>query len=293
MITVKLKGGLGNQMFQYAFGKYLAKKLNSQFQLDIRYLLDRTPIKNYSFRDYDLDIFNLQVNLKSKPKLFSHQVYFSKLWEIIILKMGELLNFFHPSYYVERTLFMFDDAVNELSPNCYVSGYFQSYKYVEPIEKELKSDFHFNPKLCDQEAKILAEIMDSESVCVHVRRGDMLTLSGIDTDLGYFERALKSLEEIKLINHLFVFSDDIEWCKSNFTPKIKTTFVDPKFAGRKASHHFFFMLNCKHFIISVSSFAWWAAFLGNSKDKVVFVSKSWCNFSTKKEELFPPSWIKI
>lgn len=260
MITVKLKGGLGNQMFQYAFGKYLSNKLNSQFQLDIRYLLDRTPIKNYSFRDYDLDIFNLQVNLKSQPKPFPLQVYFSKLLEISNLKMVGLLNFSLPFYYVERILFMFDDTVNKLSPNCYVSGYFQSYKYVQPIEKELKSDFYFSPKLCDQEAELLAEIIDSESVCVHIRRGDMLTLSGINTDLSYFERALKRLEETKPINHVFVFSDDIEWCKSNFRSEIKTTFVDPKFAGRKASHHFFFMLNCKHFVISVSSFAWWAAF---------------------------------
>ncbi len=293
MITVKLKGGLGNQMFQYAFGKYLAKKLNSHFQLDIRYLLDRTPIRNYSFRDYDLDIFNLQVNLKSKPKAFPLQVYFAKLWEFIILKSGSLLKFSSHGYYVERTLFMFDDAVNKLSSNCYVSGYFQCYKYIEPIEKDLRSDFHFSPKLGDQETNLLAEILDSESVCVHIRRGDMLTLSGIDTDLSYFEKALTRLEEIRLINHVFVFSDDIEWCKLNFRSQVKTTFVDPEFAGRKASHHFFFMLNCTHFIISVSSFAWWAAFLGNSKDKVVLVSKSWCNFSTKKEELFPPSWIKI
>jgi len=279
MLVVKLMGGLGNQMFQYAFTKNLAEKNNIQFKIDLSFLKRRDLGSNFVYRDFDLDIFNLEVSSEINPIDLENQI---KIIE----------NFFHYNSEIEQQIF------NSKLKNFYLEGYWQSPKYFQNITEDLKKDFTFkNPieNINDDKIKVLLDdILSSNSVMVNIRRTDYLNTNfhGI-MDINYFDSAKKIIES-KIENpKYFIFSDDIDWCIDNIKFE-NQVIVNHNYKGYKFGTYLQLMKNCKNFIIPNSTFAWWSAWLCDNQNKNVVCPKKWFNDSKiNTDDLIPSDWIKI
>jgi hypothetical protein len=294
MIVVKLMGGLGNQMFQYALGKSLANKLHYPLFLDVDFLLDRTYKKDFVYRDFDLDIFKIPsfnfFDSKAK-KQFQRSHHFFPFFKLDVKNIME-------------ESFAFDANLHSLhADKIYLDGYWQSYRYFDMIASEVREDFEIKQSLTSIQHELFQKINSSTSICINFRRTDFVTIpSAIQThgtpSMEYYHKAIQLLEE-KLGNDMsiFVFSDDIDWCQRNFKSKHPTFYVGHDlYKGDRFSAYLKLMIACKHFIIPNSTFAWWAAWLANNEDKVVITPKQWFIdpiLQSQSYDLRPENWIKL
>lgn len=292
MIIVKLWGGLGNQMFQYAFAKYLSVKHDTKLKADVTLLNKKiSQRKTFVVRNFDLDIFNLSIDVASAEELNKFR------WSQHELTNKVLNKFFGKKKgYVLEPHFHFSHGCFAASNNSYLDGYWQSKKYFSEIDKILREkDFSFKEEI-GAEAKTILDLIDnSMAVCVNVRRGDFVTNPFHGTcSSAYFKEAAEITEKKVPNPHYFVFSDDIDWCEKNLSFNHRTTFVNHIYAGKKFQDYLRLMSACKNFIIPNSSFAWWAVWLCNNPEKLVIAPANW--FRDKKintSDLVPGEWIRI
>ncbi|WP_276133808.1 alpha-1,2-fucosyltransferase [Polluticoccus soli] len=293
MIIVKLQGGLGNQMFQYAIGKSLAKHLGTSFKLDVEFLLDRTPRENFVFRDYDLDIFSLQAPVATKAETLKFKKTPGNKLETAVTLLRNKLS---PVRYFYEPHFHFVPQVFELPRNSYLDGYWQTPRYFESIEQEIRNDFGFKDQIIDTSKELRESILNTNSVCINVRRADFLTndFHGV-CDMRYFEPGIEIVTSKVKDPHFFIFSDDPQWCLENFKLKYPVTFVGHEHKGNKFANYLQLMTQCKHYIIPNSSFAWWAVWLNNNKnDKIVVAPKTWfADVNWDPKDLIPQNWIRV
>lgn len=292
MIISRLNGGMGNQMFQYALGRALAIKNTTTLGLDLEYLLDRTPRKGFTFRNYDLDLFSVQAEIVQQANIpFPYRSFGSGKIASALNKLRDKLL---PAPGKEKG-FSFDESVSALSGEAYLYGYWQSYKYFESIAEIIKKDFTPRLSLPENVQELKKEIGSRNSVCIHVRRGDYVGNS-VHEVVGkvYYDQALEVLQEKATVEHLYVFSDDIAWCREALPFSYPTTYVGEEFAGERAIGHFALMQACTHFIIPNSSFSWWAAWLSEGPEKVVIAPRQWFgDASIDTKDLIPKEWIRL
>jgi hypothetical protein len=273
MITVKLKGGLGNQMFQYALGRALSLKHKVPLGLDIStYEIKDPRVARY----YALDVFNITGNALSKIPL-----------------RYKLHNFF--SYPGKEKYFNFDPAILQLSDGAYLNGYWQSPKYFEGFKDIIKKDFTLKNFPASNIQTLAEEIKSQNSLCVHVRRGDYVGNKFHEVvDNEYYRKGLDRISTMTTIEKIYVFSDDINWCKENISFEIPTFFVEDEYSGEKGEGHMYLMSKCKNFIIANSSFSWWGAWLATYENKIVICPKQWFgDASIDTSDLIPKEWIRI
>lgn len=291
MIIVKLMGGLGNQMFQFAAAKALADFHNTSIKVDLSFLLDRSPKENFTFREFDLDIFNLSIT-KAKPeevkpfltrpnKFVRALYYYTKL---------------RPSYnyYYEKS-FHYNPNFFNLPNNSYIEGYWQSPLYFAKIEKQIRTDFTFKEPIINRSLELSQLISKTDSICVNVRRTDFLSNNyhGV-CDMNYYNPSMEKMSGLLSDPHFFIFTDDHEWAKNNFKSQHPITFIGPEHNGNKFSNKFQLMTLCKNFIIPNSSFAWWAAYLSTHPDKIVIGPSKWfADHSSSTKDLRFGNWITI
>ncbi len=290
MIIVRLKGGLGNQMFQYALGRALSIKYNVPLGLDLSFLLETTPRLNFTFREYDLNIFNIKAEVVPYRKIpFMNRLFKGRVGRIV-----ENLRKFSFIKGVERS-FGFNKSILNIGPDAYLDGYWQSPKYFKDIEDIIRNDFTFNVNFSDNILNLAEEIKNGNSVCVHVRRGDYVGNKNHEVvDKNYYQEAIKKIKGLIEIDKIYVFSDDIKWCKENMNFDYTTMFVGDEYAGIKAGGHLFLMSQCKNFIIPNSTFSWWGAWLSNNKNKIVIVPKKWFPWMIiNLIDIIPEEWIRI
>jgi Glycosyl transferase family 11 len=288
MIVVKLQGGLGNQMFQYAMGKAMAKLHDSSFELDLDFLLDRTPhaSKGFVFRDYDLDVFAITpaIAAAGQERKYSQPTFLEKV----------ISGFQSKTFYKER-FFQYDAQALQCPPNIYLDGYWQSAHYFKVVEKELRADFTFVNSIASASKKLHEDILHTDSICVNVRRADFLTNSyhGV-CGMSYFEPAIQHLASSLTNPKVFVFSDDPQWCLTHFKSKFSLEVVDHTHKGFKFSNQLQLMAACKHFIIPNSTFAWWAVWLSNKKESKVIAPTHWfADESIDTTDLIPENWMRF
>ena len=290
MIVVKLMGGLGNQLFQYAFGRCLATQWNTDLVLDLDHLLDRTERENFVFRDFDLDLFQLKAyqffdsSIKTR---FYKKSFFKK----------PILEFKEQGFNFTKL------PINYKKRDLYLDGYWQSFKYFEEIASEIKKELNFKIPLSEKQLTLGEKIKLTNSVCVNFRRTDFVTIpSAIHTHgvppLAYYYKALELVkknvgEEIDI----FVFSDDIDWCKAHFKVDDTIHFVTHEFyKGERFSAYLQLMTFCKYFIIPNSTFGWWAAWLADNNDKLVVTPEQWFideKLQSQTQDLRPREWTTI
>lgn len=285
MKIVRVLGGLGNQMFQYAF--YLA--LNKRFK---NVKLDVSAFENYGLHNgLELEnVFNLTLNKASE---FCIKLYdpacrtwgYRKLRRILQLK---------GAYYEEKEEFSFDQDIFS-DPSSYLFwGYWQNENYFKDIECEIKKVFSFNHVLDKQNQDLLKKIAQIESVSIHIRRGDYIghdLLGGICTPV-YYQNAINLIKQ-KVSNPVFfIFSNEIDWCKDNLDIADATYIYGN--TGHESYKDMLLMSACKHNIIANSSFSWWGAWLNANAKKIIIAPKKWTNNSKQTDYgICPNNWIKI
>lgn len=302
MIVIRLSGGLGNQMFQYAMGRQLQTSNNDKLFIDLSFLLDRTPREDFVYRDYDLGIFKLQARFTILSKLIALTGYNQKISKIgdalRELKQFPLLGGFK---LCQESSLAFDEEKIKMRGNLYIIGAWQSEKYFKAIENTIRNDFSFKSVLSGKTKIISEEISAANSVCVNIRRGDFVnSLGGQKTHgfigLEYYKNALSLIKRGVPNPVVYIFSDDIEWCEKNISFEIPFKFIGNEYAGYKFSDYLQLMTTCKHFIIPNSSFAWWAAWLNDNPDKIVIAPKQWFaddKLNEQTKDLVPEKWIRL
>lgn len=264
MIVVQLQGGLGNQMFQYAFGRSLAQKNNCELLLDTSILLNRKT-NTITYADYRLSVFNIKARIANSRDI---PIYTPKLSiRNVPYRAFHILKIYLSGFkYVRQGTFKFDAKKKDILGNVYLEGYWQSEKYFEDIELILRKEFTFKTELGVLANQMAAQIKSTNAVCIHIRRGDYLKYIDYHGIPGseYINRAIIILVA-KLTNpHFYIFSDEINWCLDNIKLDYPATYITNDNSGTNDIDHFHLMTNCKHFIIANSSFSWWAAWLCNN-----------------------------
>jgi predicted DNA-binding protein YlxM (UPF0122 family) len=291
MVIAKLSGGLGNQLFQYAFARGIQLKHKTQLKTDLSWYDEER--NNHEF--YQLNSFpNINIHKASARQIFFYKRKTLLSSSLLYKAVSNLFNY----KTITETQFNFNPKQNlSTSKNCYTNGYWQSEKYFNKIRETLLNDFSF-PELSTKNNITKQNICNTNSCSLHIRRGDYVTnplnkKNHGALNLMYYQNALNRIQQKVNNLSLFVFSDDIEWVKENLSTNLPTIYVDWNI-GKSAIHDMHLMSLCKHNIIANSSFSWWAAWLNNNPSKMVFAPKKWFNERDwDTTDLIPKNWIKI
>jgi hypothetical protein len=295
MIIVRLIGGMGNQMFQYALGRALSLENSTELFLDIQRLIDHKKSlvnKKFVYRNFDLDMFFINAKIaKRKDIPLTRRVFGNATMKDVLYILSQKI---FKNRYKEKH-FHFDPEILNAKGDVYLDGYWQSYKYFDKYADVIRKDFQVIVPLSEEIKNLGKEISSTKSLCVHIRRGDFVgnAFHNVLTE-NYHEDAFKIISENNIIEKIYVFSDDIEWCKENIQFPIETMYVDRLFAGERGVGHFWLMTQCNHFIIPNSTFSWWAAWLSERAGKQVVAPKKWlANDYFNYKDMYPSDWVSI
>lgn len=289
MKIVKILGGLGNQMFQYAL--YLS--LKEQFPHE-QVMIDTSCFKNYPLHNgFEIDrIFSQNAPVASWRDILKVAYPYPnyRFWQV-----GKYLLPQRKTMCVERKDFAFDTTALTRKGDCYYDGYWQHEEYFSSVKERIREAFSF-PDVADRRNKEIASLLrTSNSVSLHIRRGDYINhpqFRGI-CDLDYYKRAISYMEEHVNPQLYCIFSNDIGWCESSLPdllPGKKILYVDWN-KGVAGYVDMQLMSLCRHNIIANSSFSWWGAWLNRNPQKVVASPERWMN--VKIEDPIPNNWIKL
>jgi len=263
MIVVQMRGGLGNQLFQYAAGWSLAEKLGTKIRISVK--LKQHGLKVPGKSEKKLQILDLALPAKK----LNHLVL-DKVWrEASRFSLDTGISSALFRIYKEKS-FQYEEKFFQLKNNFYLEGYFQSEKYFENIRDKVSGAF--KPGAAELRHRIETFIASKrqrnrELVSIHVRRGDYLhpELTSLLTDDQFYEQAIAQFPKA----HFLVFSDDIPWCKKKFSQSYKFSFSpfdDPV-------EDLYAMTLCHHNIIAKSTFSWWGAYLNFHVHKRIIAPK--------------------
>jgi hypothetical protein len=289
-VIVKIYGGLGNQMFQYAFGLAVSKAMNLPLKGDVAYFqkYQTTQLRKYELPDY---VLNFPV---TKPGEIPPWV------ESRFYKLLSLFSRHKIMCLKEKTKHRYDQQLLgqiNFNGSLYFVGYWQSYKYFEPIRNTLLHDFTLRIPLPDAMQKLQKKIADTKSVAVHVRRGDYVSDPAVNQYLGvcsldYYLSGINQIARLVPGAVFYVFSDDIPWCKQNLNLQFDHEYVNP--GDDHPAQDLFLISQCRHFVISNSSFSWWGAWLAQNKDKIVIYPQKWLareQDAFPMDDFIPAAWI--
>jgi len=293
LIVIKVFGGLGNQLFQYAFGRALSIKLNTELYLDLSWFDENTTSTK---RVFQLDLFNTKFLIADKLVVGELKPLYFRLINSILVKfnIGRLQL---PAYFIENGIY-YNQRINIIKENSYINGYWQSEKYFVNVHDVIKNEFVFKDiPLNSLNSSLLNEIRLSQSVAVHVRRSDYNLSHNIDIHgvlpISYYEQSMKTMQSYVKNAFFFVFSDDVDWAKKALSNK----FQNIRFISENPSYvDFYLNSNCKNNIIANSTFSWWSAWLNENPDKKVIAPKNWysnIDLNNATNDLYPNSWIRI
>ncbi len=285
IVITRLIGGLGNQLFQYAAARRIAVKNGWPIKLDV------SGFDAYKRRPYTLSQFRIVEDFASAEDL--RQLKRSPF--------GLLIQRLVPSVrqtHIRERHFHYDPRLREIRSSIYLAGYWQSEKYFSDVSDTIRADFAVKTPPTADNARTLQLVDGTNSVAVHVRRGDYTTnprarrLHGSCT-LDYYGRALAEISRRVHLPHFFVFSDDLVWTRTHLVLPGPAVFVDHN--GPDQPHEDLrLMSRCRHHIIANSTFSWWGAWLGSHADQVVIAPKTWfASGAHETRDLYPHRWVQI
>lgn len=293
MVFVKLKGGLGNQMFQYAAGKALSEHLKTKLKIELSHFIENPEqVDVFVARPYALNIFpNIIERTVVLSKKTEHRIY-KKLRNIFIKRIVQIYN---------EASMAFDPLFFKLKSPVILEGFFQNQDYFINFEEIIRHSFEFpSIQVHDKNFEILSNIETENSISVHVRRGDylnnlILQYHGV-CEKDYYIMAIERIS-VKLESPFFYFfSDDPGWVKTNLMPFVSNGRIVQGNTEKNSWKDMMLMSYCKHNILSNSSFSWWSAWLNSNRNKTVIAPKNWFANEKLKEQakdICPDSWIRI
>lgn len=289
MKIVKILGGLGNQMFQYAL--YLS--LKEQFPHE-QVKIDISCFKSYPLHNgFEINrVFAQNAPVASFKDILKVAYPYPnyRFWQV-----GKYILPTRKTMCVERKDFTFDATALIRQGNCYYDGYWQHEEYFCFVKETIWEAFSF-PEMTDRRnTEIMQRLQTTNSVSLHIRRGDYINhpfFRGI-CDLDYYKRAICYMEERVAPQLYCIFSNDIDWCENNLHELLsgkEVIYVDWN-NGMESYVDMQLMSLCQHNIIANSSFSWWGAWLNRNPRKIVVSPQKWMNI--KAESPIPKSWIKL
>lgn len=299
MTIVNIKNGLGNQLFQYAFGKVLEWKYNTQVYFDLLRDEIKSPLQT------DLDVFCIEPIVEVNPKIANRFKPFSvrqyrdnkQFVKYIYYKLRrkyqphKLITEPYPSQFME----VFENLNTEKS--IYFLGFWQNYKYYVGYEDRIRKLFEPKDKSFWQTEQAI-EIKNNPltTVSLHFRRGDYLT-SGfiVPTTMEYYKLAIDKIQSCVDNPIYYVFTDEPEWFEQNIELDIPYKLITGN-TDKNCYKDILLMSLCQHNIMANSTFSWWGAFLNTNSDKIVIAPKTWYgtpNRDLHTNEITPPEWYRL
>jgi len=276
ILCARVFGGIGNQLFIYAFSRALAIGNNCDLVFD--------TTSGFLFDNY-----------KRKPKinLYAKFVKSASLLMLLIFYLSKYLplifgKIFKAKICAEsdfRSLYKFDEQDIINYKYIYLQGYFQSYLYFNNYANQIRSEVRLNFTKSNLINNIAAKIQNTNAVSIHVRRleySDLLTLD-------YYKQAIDIIEKNVSNPNYFIYSDDISWCKANFAGFVDLNYVEHD--GLDEVADLWLMTQCKHHIIANSSYSWWGAWLSTHQKKIIVAPKD--TQIGVKGHFYPNDWIQI
>lgn len=301
MKIVNVIGGLGNQMFQYAFAVTL-KNINPQEEV----LVDIQHYKNAFIKNYHGN--NFYHNGYEINKVFpSATIKSAGAWDLM------KVSFYIPNQILARVVrrqfpkrksefvadqqpYVFIPEALSVNGDCYYDGYWMSPLYFDAYRDEIIKEFEFRPFDTKENLDILPLLQKDNSITIHIRRGDYVgsnTLGGICT-LNYYRNAIHEARKVIDNPVFFIFSNDQEWCLEN----LKNEFDDAEVhfvshnRGAESYRDMQLMSIARCNILANSSFSWWGAYLNQRKDHITYCPNKWHNTMEYKDH-YVNGWIKI
>lgn len=297
-------GGLGNQLFEYAFARAIQEKTNERIMISKRFFQ-----KYYTQRDQVIDFFADYYTLNKNTVVsdsrllyyaffmyytFSHfffkYIRRQRTWEIT---PKQFYRFAKWGFYCSRNESYLCNDISELPLNApikYVEGFFQWADVISPIRKTLQKELSLRVPLEKSSEDLLVKIRNTESVCLHIRRGDYLKYDLFHVcNYQYYKSAMEYVATKVEKPVFFIFSNEIDWVERNYIIPYEHVFVKENHA---APFELELMRNCKHFILSNSSFSWWAQFLAEYNSSIVVAPSPW--LADRREcSLYMENWYVI
>lgn len=287
MIIVRIWEGLGNQMFQYAYARALQAK-GMEVRLDMGKAYDEIfdKYRNHIQRTTGIQNFNLRV----KPiDVYKYGKYFYLNQDTPVRKMLYILGknsmWFYNFYEEEEQ--KYSKKAEEIKGNYYVKGWFQSERYFKDIRNILLKEFTPKKKIIISE-KIREALINPQSVSVHIRRGDYVKINNTVSSL-YYQKAIQCIRQFYQNPIFLVFSDDLDWAKSNIPMEGEVIYVNED-KKMQDYEELLIMSKCKSNIIANSTFSWWAAWLNQNKEKCVIAPNKWFQ---GQEGIVPEEWVVL
>lgn len=286
-VIARLAGGLGNQLFMYAFAKALSVRNDVPLLLDTRSGFARD--RNYR-RNYLLDHLI--------PEEQHASLWQSRAWPLVgrtLQSLDRKINARRPlpkRYYLRERGADFDSEIYQLriTRPVIVDGYWQSPYYFDDLP--LRELIRFPDVLTHTVEAESAAIRQSNAVCLAVRRYEEIPkikrpMHILDAD--YYQRVMAQLEENVENPHYFVFAQDMQWARENIHSAHPVTFVTEKDPDTGAIQDLYLMTLCQHYIISNSTLHWWGAWLNPDQGKIVLApAQGWAHKKT-----LPSTWRTI
>lgn len=282
MLIFKLEGGLGNQLFQYAFARSLSYDLDKELFLDISRYGFNIPVKHLI---YCLHPFSIKAVVGYyPPETFLENKSFKG--PLHIYEKGIPLTEY--SLYREGKI---EKEVKNIEFPAYFTGYFSAgfdennfkvftEKFFIHNEELIRKDLTYLPEISDEFKHLIKEIEESNSVAIHIRRGEYKDLENFGTcSVAYYQKAINEIVSKVENPKFFIFSEDQEWVKKNINIPFphKHVYFNRQKHGVSAGYAELLKVfsSCNHFIIANSTFSWWGAWLGENQDKIIISPYPW------------------
>ena len=287
MIIVKIIGGLGNQMFQYAYAKALENK-----GLEVK--IDISAFETYKLHGgYQLDKYTIDLDVTTKDE--NDKFYSNSNVLKILKKFG--IDF--SKKIIEKNL-LFDNDLLSVKYDSYIEGYFQCEDYFSSMRDELIKDFTIKNELSQYSKKIENQILNKDvSASLHIRRGDYISDEKSNNihgacSLDYYNKAIELMNSKFASISFYIFSDDINWAKKNLDIN-NAIYIDSE--EKRIPHEDIYLMSlCSHNIIANSSFSWWGAWLNQNDNKFVIAPVRWFadnKLEKQSKNIVCRSWVKL
>ena len=318
MIIVRITMGLGNQMFQYAAALALSLEKKTALKVDV------SSYEGYKLRKYELEeYFNIKTPNATAEEIVSFRFDnpVKKVWNKLVpskkikmlglpyeeaglprtaLALYDTISSPHKRKTYQECHYHFDQNFFNANKEVYLQGYWMSWKYFHKYDQQVREAFTIEKDLVNHLSNFVNEIQSSNSVSIHIRRTDYKTdplmkkLKG-EIPVAYYQKAVTRICDQYKDVKLYFFSDDIEWVKQNLSfTELPVHYID-KTITSSAIEDFYLMAQCKHNIISNSTFSWWAAFLNANENNMVIAPKKWYSDAShyNYKDVYPQDWIIV
>ncbi len=287
MIVARIEGGLGNQLFQYAFGTQLASRLGTELVLDLSAYASK-PAHGYMLDRFAIGARELRADERRRVP---HRYRDGNRSLLTAFSLGG-----NGLMRLRERPFGFSEKYMSASDNSYLVGYWQSDRFFRDVTANVQEQFRPSIRPSDESKRVRERMLRSASIAIHVRRGDYITTQPMavrNLGLSYYRECVRMQLEKRPESEVYVFSNDIAWCRQNLKFPCPIHFIDH--TNNDTAHEDLWLMTAADcLVIANSTFSWWSAYLGERLERSVYAPKSWFYPGTMDDQyLHCENWIRV